>query len=134
MKRKFHVRLLGANRQRIAQPKSRVSRQRIAHLNYRENRHFRRGICRFYTPPSSSAEYLKFALLPRRLIAPIRNGQENQGFLGVASASSADRAAVEQSNEGRLVCHQMLSGPTPNAAIRCRSKATKAERSAVGKS
>src|SRR5262249_21098464 len=53
-------------------------------------------------------------------------------FLGVAMVGSGDRAVVHQSSERRPVCHQRQSGPTPNEAIRCRSKAPKAERSAVG--
>src|SRR5262249_26143731 len=110
--------VLTANRQRIAQRKSRVSRQRIAQLNDRETRHFWQGICRSCTPPSPCAGHSKFALPPSRLMVPTRNGQENQAFLGVAIVSSTDRAAVDQSNEGRLLCRQRLSGPTPNEAIR----------------
>src|SRR5262245_32855941 len=61
------------------------------------------------------------------------NGLGNQDFLGVAMVGSGDRAVVHQSSERRPVCHQRQSGPTPNEAIHCRSKAPKAERSAVGK-
>jgi len=61
------------------------------------------------------------------------NELENQGFLGVAIVGSGDRVLVDQSSERLPVCHQRQSGPTPNEAIRCRSKATEAERSAVGK-
>jgi hypothetical protein len=58
---------------------------------------------------------------------------EWQDFLGVAIVGSGDRVLVDQSKERLPVCHRRQSGPTPNEAIRCRSKATKAERSAVGK-
>ncbi len=42
-----------ADRQLIARLSSRMSRQRIAHLNGSENRHFRRRVCRSCTPVSS---------------------------------------------------------------------------------
>src|SRR5512144_3072799 len=123
---------LGANRQRIAQPKSPVSRQRIAYLNDRENRHFRRGKCRLHMPISLGARHSKIAVLRKSLVAPPMNGLENQDFLGVAMVGSGDRGLVDQSRERLPVCHQRQSEPTPNEAIHCRSKATKAERSAVG--
>src|SRR5262249_5055664 len=71
-------RRLPANRQLIAQPRSTVSRQRIAHLNDRENRHFRRRICRFCTLLSSSVGHPQVALLRRILLGPTKNGQENR--------------------------------------------------------
>jgi hypothetical protein len=61
------------------------------------------------------------------------NGLENQDYLGVAIVGSGDRVLVDQSSERLPVCHQRQSEPTPNVAIHCRSKAMKAERSAVGK-
>jgi hypothetical protein len=61
------------------------------------------------------------------------NGLANQDFLGVAIVGSGDRVLVDQSSERLPVCYQRWSEPTPNEAIHCQSKATKAERSAVGK-
>ena len=125
---------LAANRQLIAQPKSPVSRQRIAYLNDREDRHFRRGKCRFRMPISPCAGHSKIAVLRKILVAPPVNELEKQDFLGVAIVGSCDRVLVDQSSERLPVCHQRQSEPTPNVAIHCRSKATTAERSAVGKS
>src|SRR5512135_1038902 len=123
-----------ANRQLIAQPKGPVSRPRIAYLNDRENRHFRRGKCRLRMPISPCAGHSKIAVLRKSLVAPPINGLENQDFLGVAIVGSGDRVLVDQSSERLPVCHQRQSEPTPNEAIHCRSKAMKAERSTVGKS
>jgi arylsulfatase len=55
---------LAAIRQLIAQLRSDLSRQRIARLNDRGNRHFRRGLCRFWTPLASCAGHSGVAFLP----------------------------------------------------------------------
>ena len=100
-----------ANRQRIAQPKSPVSRQCIAYLNGRENRHFRRGKCRLHMPISPYAGHSKIAVLRKSLVAPPMNGLENQDFLGVAIVGLGDRVLVDQSSERLPVCHQRQSEP-----------------------
>jgi hypothetical protein len=88
-----------ANRQLIAHPKSRVSRRPIDYLNDRENRHFRRAICRFCTPLWACAGHSRSAPLTGGLIASARNVQENQAIVGVAIAGSAGRAIGDQLNE-----------------------------------
>jgi hypothetical protein len=105
----------------------------VFHLNDREDRHFRRGKCRFRMPISPCAGHSKIAVLRKILVAPPVNELEKQDFLGVAIVGSGDRVLVDQSSERLPMCHQRQSGPTPNEAIHSRPNATKAERSAVGK-